>query len=315
MLKVDFLNVADGDAILICDDAADFVMLVDCGRPHVEFVPGSARAPALNHLMKARVDHIDLLVLTHLHFDHIGGAIPVLRHIPVKRLLAVYLPPDGAGWVFSPPSDKKSVVGLCDALNLLYDIVSDARGRGAKCCLAAEGSERLTNDLTMQVILPDDDLLKRQRATFDALYRGEHPDEDVLHAVSKERNCSSPLLRLNYAGRSVLLTGDAYASCWENLPEPRCDILKLPHHGDEKSMTEPLLARLKPTFAVISCENSPSATKERPSERILNLLKKNVPCVLCTENRALLQFPAATHASVRFEIGPGGSIRCLEPDA
>lgn len=315
MLKVDFLNVADGDAILVRDDAADFVMMVDCGAPHIAFVPGSARASALNHLMKARVDHIDLLVLTHLHFDHIGGAMPVLRRIPVKNLLAAYLPPDGASWVFSPPSDKKSVVGLCDALNLFCDIVSDARARGAKCRLAAGATERLTNDLSMQVILPDDGLMKRQKAAFDALYRGEHPSEDVLYAISKERNCSSLLLRLTYAGRSVLLTGDAYASCWENLPEPRCDILKLPHHGDEKSMTEPLLARLKPTFAVISCENAPSAAKERPSEHILSLLKKNVPCVLCTENRALPQFPAATHEAVRFEIGPGGSIRCLEPDA
>ena len=33
MLKLDFLNVGDGDASLVRDDAADFVMLVDTGRP------------------------------------------------------------------------------------------------------------------------------------------------------------------------------------------------------------------------------------------------------------------------------------------
>jgi len=75
MLKLDFLNVGDGDAILVRDDAADFVMLVDTGRPHIEFTKGSRRTSVINHLMRERIDHINLLVLTHLHFDHIGGTL------------------------------------------------------------------------------------------------------------------------------------------------------------------------------------------------------------------------------------------------
>lgn len=308
MLKLDFLNVGDGDAILIRDDAADFVMLVDTGRPHIEFTKGSKRTSVINHLMRERIDHIDLLVLTHLHFDHIGGTLPVLRHIPVRRLLAVYLPPKGAPWIDSSVSEEKTIVGLCDALNLYSDIVSAARDSGTLCETAGRNAERLTPQLTMLPVLPDEALVRRQQKQFDAIFRGEPLSEEMLYASSKERNISSLRLRLTYAGRTVLLTGDSYAAYWENDPEEPCDILKVPHHGDEKSMTQKLLNRLKPAYAVISCENAESPKKERPAQHVLEMLLNSVPHVLCTENRSFEQYPPSTQTVVRLEIHPDGSI-------
>jgi competence protein ComEC len=308
MLKLDFLNVGDGDAILVRDDAADFVMLVDTGRPHIEFTKGSKRTSVINHLMRERIDHIDLLVLTHLHFDHIGGTLPVLRHIPVRRLLAVTLPPEGAPWIDSSVSEEKTIVGLCDALNLYSDIVSAARESGTLCEVAGRTAEQLTPQLTMLPFLPDEALICRQKKQFDAIFRGEPLSEDVLYAVSKERNISSMRLLLTYAGRTVLLTGDSYAAYWENEPEEPCDILKVPHHGDEKSMTQVLLDRLRPEYAVISCENAESPKKERPAQHVLEMLLKGVPHVLCTENRAFHHYPASTQIAVRLEIRPDGTI-------
>lgn len=308
MLKLDFLNVGDGDAILVRDDAADFVMLVDTGRPHIEFTKGSRRTSVINHLMRERIDHIDLLVLTHLHFDHIGGTLSVLRHIPVRRLLAVTLPPEGAPWIDSSVSEEKTIVGLCDALNLYSDIVSAARESGTFCETASPTAERLTPQLTMLPVLPEEALIHRQKKQFDAIFRGEPLSEDVLYAVSKERNISSMRLRLTYAGRTVLLTGDSYAAYWENDPEEPCDILKVPHHGDEKSMTQKLLDRLKPVYAVISCENAESPKKERPAQHVLEMLLQCVPHVLCTENRAFQHYPASSQIAVRLEIHPDGSI-------
>ena len=308
MLKLDFLNVGDGDAILVRDDAADFVMLVDTGRPHIEFTKGSRRTSVINHLMRERIDHINLLVLTHLHFDHIGGTLPVLRHIPVRRLLAVTLPPEGAPWIDSSVSEEKTIVGLCDALNLYSDIVSAARENGTLCETANPTAERLTPQLTMLPVLPEEALIHRQKKQFDAIFRGEPLSEDVLYAVSKERNISSMRLRLTYAGRTVLLTGDSYAAYWENDPEEPCDILKVPHHGDEKSMTQKLLDRLRPEYAVISCENAESPKKERPAQHVLEMLLQCVPHVLCTENRAFHHYPASTQIAVRLEIHPDGSI-------
>lgn len=315
MLKLDFINVGDGDAILARLERPgreDYVILVDCGRPHVEFTKGSKRRHAVNYLMKEGIGHIDLMVLTHLHFDHMGGALTILHHFLVKRLVALYLPPEGARWIFAPECDEKTIVGLCDALNLFRNVVSFAQERGCACKKAVAGLESLTEALDMTVFLPDVDLIQRQRQAFDALYQGERPLHDELYTVSKERNCSSLIVRLDYAGRSVLLTGDSYASYWEDSGQRRCDILKLPHHGDEKSMTESLIWRLAPDYAVVSCQNDTSPKKERPDAFVIDMVQKYVPTVLCTENRELPSLPASTHEAVRFVIEGNGNIACLD---
>lgn len=309
MLKIDFLNVGDGDAILLREESCDFVMLVDTGRPHVEFTKGSKRRACINHLMEEGVDHIDLMVLTHLHFDHIGGALAVLRHIPVKRLIAAYLPPEGAHWISAPESEEKTIVGMIDALNLFADIISAARTAGTRCECATREAEQLTKRLSLRPVPPDDALLLRQRAHFDAIYRGETMPEDELYAISKERNISSLRLRLSYADRQIVLTGDSYAAYWENDPEEPCDILKVPHHGDDKSMTQTLLSRLQPEYAVISCENAESPKKPRPAPEVLSMLLDQVPHVLCTENRLFERYPATTQTMIRLSVDCDGTIR------
>ena len=313
MLKLDFLNVGDGDAILVRETDSGYTLLVDTGRPCVEFTKGSRRLSALNHLMLERVDHIDRLVLTHLHIDHIGGTLEVLRHIPVKRLTAAYLPPEDARWIDQPDSELKTIVGMRDVLNLFNDVVTDAQSRGTKIEIASRAPEQPAPGLMAQFTIADAALMERQKALFDLLYHGGTADEDTLYAVSKERNNSSMLLRLSYAGRSVLLTGDVYAKYLEDAPEPPCDILKVPHHGDEKSMTELLLRRLKPEYAVVSCENTVPPTKERPAPFVLDMLSALVPYVLCTENSEFPGRPAATNRAVRLEIHPDGSILRTEP--
>jgi hypothetical protein len=162
--------------------------------------------------------------------------------------------------------------------------------------------------LKLQILLPDPELIRRQKEMFQALYSGETPPDAEMFMVSKERNCSSLILRGEYAGRSFLLTGDAYASCLEPLELAPCDILKVPHHGDGKSMTEKLIAALRPSYAVISCQNDPKETKDRPAAEILTLLQRYVPNILCTENRESPSFPGATRAAVRFVIRKDGTI-------
>lgn len=314
MLEVFFCNVGDGDAILIREfreGLPEYTVIVDCGRPFLESAEGSLRKEAIYFLKARGVDRIDRMYLTHLHIDHVGGAQRILNAIQTDRLEAAYLPPEDALWIpQSFTSVDKTQNGIRYMLNIFRDTAETARLCGCRLETVSEGTQRLTDRLSVTVILPKREILDRQKRIFDALYRGEEIDADEVYRAAKQRNLSSLMLRFDYAERSVLITGDRYASDWEDEPVGHIDVLKLPHHGDPKSMTAPLLQKLSPSVAVISCQSDPCGGKDRPNEQIVAMLQSSVPHVFCTENRPLKTLGASTHNGIRITVGDDGTIAC-----
>lgn len=314
MLEVFFCNVGDGDAILIREfreGLPEYTVFVDCGRPFLEPAEGSLRKEAIYFLKARGVDRIDRMYLTHLHIDHIGGAQRILNAIQTDRLEAAYLPPEDALWIpQSFTSVDKTQNGIRYMLNIFRDTAETARLCGCRLETVSEGTQRLTDRLSVTAILPKAEIAERQRRVFDALYRNEPIDADEVFKAAKQRNVSSVMLRFDCAGRSVLITGDRYASDWEDEPVGHIDVLKLPHHGDPKSMTAPLLQKLSPSVAVISCQSDPRGGKDRPNEQVVAMLQSSVPHVFCTENRPLKTLEASTHNGVRITIGDDGTIAC-----
>ena len=314
MLEIFFCNVGDGDAAIIRefrDGTPVRAILVDCGRPYVESREGSLRKDALEYLLDRGVGHLDRIILTHPHIDHVGGALRILRAIPTNSLEMLTTPPSDAQRVSrSFTSIHKTGNSLRQSLNVLLELTEGAREKGTAVRSLRAGTQRISRDLAMTAYLPRKDVVLRQRRAFNALYRGVPAEESFCFRVAKERNVSSLMLRFTYAGRSALITGDRFASDWDSGEFPPCDILKLPHHGDRRSVTPALLDMLSPGYAVVSCENDPPARKERPSEDAIALLLARVPEVYCTENRALPGFDAATHNGIRFTIETDGTITC-----
>ena len=79
--------------------------------------------------------------------------------------------------------------------------------------------------------------------------RREHYDRD-------ESNNSSLIVTAVYGKTRLLFMGDAQtARICEYLASspPRCDLIKLPHHGEKEKMLDALLASVKPEYAVITC--------------------------------------------------------------
>jgi len=79
-LRVDVLDVGHGDSIFVRLPSGGTV-LVDAGTEE------AGRFNVLPALRAAGVTLLDALVLTHPDEDHIGGAIPLLAELPVRRLL------------------------------------------------------------------------------------------------------------------------------------------------------------------------------------------------------------------------------------
>jgi competence protein ComEC len=76
-LRVHFINVGQGDATLIQAPDGE-TMLID---------GGDSNTGVLQYLLSQGVQHLNLMVATHPHSDHIGGLVQVLEGIPVDEVI------------------------------------------------------------------------------------------------------------------------------------------------------------------------------------------------------------------------------------
>lgn len=89
-------------------------------------------------------------------------------------------------------------------------------------------------------------------------------------------NDRSVVLRVGYAGRWVLLTGDAEAALENRLVRSRrslkADVLKLAHHGSRSSTSESFLDAVEPEFAIVSAREN--RARPIPSPIVLERLEE-----------------------------------------
>ena len=95
MLALDFINIGNGDCILIREmegTQQKFALMVDFGHDCLvrddhpgELDPRSQRIYAGDFLRELGVTHLDVALATHFHRDHIGGLSRVLDAVTIDR--------------------------------------------------------------------------------------------------------------------------------------------------------------------------------------------------------------------------------------
>lgn len=315
MLVLDFINVGNGDSTLVREiehGRQVFAMLVDCGHDNLvrddhpgELDPRSRRIYAGDFLKKQGVDHLDTLLLTHFHRDHVGGLGRVLEAVPVEELLATYRPPDGAP-PLEPDGDMDLPKAARNALRCAELYASALRSRPGRVGHITElpGNHlehfRLTDELSMDVLFGDAALYRRQKEVYDDAFRGVRNGYDLIH-WAKCMNVSSLRQRLYYHGREIVLGGDLYAHMWETESALPCDVLKAPHHASLSSTTRKLLRMLQPKTIVVSV--AAGRPDERPHPYIISLMREFTADVRFTD---AVDIPGLVdpvfHESVHIEI-------------
>ena len=315
MLVLDFINVGNGDSILVREIAAGrtrFSMLVDCGHDNLvrdDHPPledeRSCRIYAGDFLREQGVERLDLLLITHFHRDHIGGLGRVLDQVAVDELAATYISPLCPA-PLDPDGDNglpKAARNVLRCVDLYARALADHPGKVGHCTeLSGRRLEQwqLTPELRMDILCGEPALYPRQRKLYDAAFAGERDGYGLVH-WGKSMNVSSLRQRLYYHGKEIVLGGDAYAHMWETDTATPCDILKVPHHASLSSTTRKLLTLLRPKTAVVSV--AAGRPDERPHPYIVSLLREYVQELYFTDSVSIpgLVEPEY-HKSVHLEI-------------
>ena len=211
LLRVAFLDVGNGDAIFI-ETPGGRQVLVDGG------TDGLALARLLGERMRFNDRHLDMVVATHPHTDHIGGLTLALERYDVGAILERRIDYESA------------------AYEAWARAVSDEQAQGAAVIQARAG----------QVIALD------ENTRLEVLW----PKDDLLHDTNSDADNASVALRLTHGDVSVLLTGDIFAEAERALLASGAaldsDALKVAHHGSDSSSTLEFLSAVSPAAAVIS---------------------------------------------------------------
>ena len=213
-----FLDVGQGDATLIQGRSA--ALLIDGGSA----VAGSydrGASDVVPALLALGIRSLDLVVVTHGDLDHRGGITAVLEAMPVSAL-----------WL--PFGARRQAA--------FADLLVRARARGVPVLERGLGSapERF-GDLRCVPLWPPQP--------------AGGPGSSTPGELS--RNDASLVVRVDAAGRSLLLPGDIEAGAERRLLQEhgtalRAEILKLPHHGSRTSSSVSWLAAVDADIAVAS---------------------------------------------------------------
>ena len=231
-LRIDFLDVGQGDSALVTFPDNTTLLIDGGGRPgpfQRNRVAGEVdedgeqtferetrsigESVVSEYLWWRGLDHVDYILATHADADHIDGLNDVARNFAVRAAL-----------VARTPAGDEEYARFAETLAV----------RNVPLRLIGAGDVLTFGAVTAQVLWPA-------------------PAEDPNQP---SRNNDSIVLRLQLGNRSLLLTGDIEMSGENGMLRAnevqRADVVKVAHHGSKTSSTESFIAAAQPRFAVIS---------------------------------------------------------------
>ena len=271
-MTVHFIDVGQADATLFIQDG--HTMLFDAATKN-------RGDDLVEYLQKLNIEYIDVLVLTHPHDDHMGGAAEVLNNIEV-------------GTVYGP--DIFDISSLDDIG--WYENLVDAITR-----INEERDSEEENIQTSIWHLPRNS--KGEFARFnigDAVVEFYAPFEDEYSDFNDYSICA----KVTFGEVDIMLTGDATSKVEYDLIEEGynldVEIFQASHHGSDTGNSKEFLETMSPECIVISC-----GMKNRynhPDKSVVKLFEEmNLPVYRTDESGNIILTTDGTTYS--FNVAPG----------
>ncbi|MDY4919814.1 MAG: DNA internalization-related competence protein ComEC/Rec2 [Phascolarctobacterium sp.] len=204
-----FLDVGQGDCVVLTTPKHRVIIYDTGGLAYLD-TGKSVIAPFLRTLGKSEVD---LVILSHYDFDHVGGAVGLLNEVKVKKLLL--------------PHEQLET----SSLSIHEALVSAATLCKTELEVAIDGLYyQLEDDISLSICLPQVETVAGNDASTVVELRSSKGRLLLTGDLGSE--AEQRLGIESFAGPTVFKAG---------------------HHGSKYSNGEELLARLRPNLTVISC--------------------------------------------------------------
>ncbi len=267
-LEMTVIDVAQGDSIFFRFPDGQ-TMLMDSG---------SVNFPIGNHYDRVKkvfdangVKQLDYLFITHSDYDHVRYIEDVLKDFEVKNIYIPKLSDDsnGSTWkdtVKAISAEKYTENGVSVPAQIRYNIGDyEISGNGWR--------------MRCHSYLSKDYPTVNGSSAYSPTATDADSDEII--------NSLSPICMLEYAGRTIVLTGDSnlfnekYLIDRGIFKDIDADVLKVAHHGSRTSTTDKFLSAVKCEYAIISYGTNIFG---HPTEEVLNrLLSKNIQRIFRTK--------------------------------
>jgi competence protein ComEC len=227
-LSVHVMDVGHGDAVLIQTPDGKNI-LIDSGAGEAVWSEGDmGDLVVVPYLRELGVHAIDMLIISHAHYDHIGGMPAVIRKLEVRQVVDSGYP--------------RTTQAYQDLLELIRERgIPYRKVRTGDTLSFGEGVEA-------RVLHPD---------------RTEY-----RWGKRAEINNYSVVIRMSYGDVSFLFTGDLEEEGERDVLRSgypvRSTILKVGHHGSKTSSSASFIGAVRPEVALVSCGERPKFTREKP---------------------------------------------------
>jgi len=225
-LRIDFLDVGQGDAALVTFPEGTTILIDGGGQPGPFKNPGGdadetferetrsiGEMVVSEYLWWRGLGHVDYLIATHADADHMDGLNDVARNFGVRAALLSRRPGRDAEY---------------------SEFAQTLSSKGIPLRLVGAGDEIRIGDVSMNVLWPP----------------------PSMNPELPSGNNNSVVLQLKYGNRSVLFTADIEGQAEKSLLRSQSalagDVVKVAHHGSKTSSSPDFIAATKASFAVIS---------------------------------------------------------------
>lgn len=216
-LKIIVIDVGQGNSIFVQFPGGKNMLIDGGGFPESSFDVGkTVVAPFLYH---EKINHIDAVVLSHHHPDHLLGLIYIINNFNVGQIWTSNLTVDSEDF-----SEWENTIKLNNPDVLL---------------LSDKSPEKTINGVKIKVLWPS------------------NYSEKGMNDLSYDKvNDSSLVLKITFGKVSFLIPGDISAEVEKQLisakADLRSDVLLVPHHGSDHSSSAEFIKAVSCRYGIIS---------------------------------------------------------------